>query len=222
MRANVNLDADAYTFATTYASAKGIPLGAAISELLRRAEDAPAPPTSVLTVSRRGFLVRSGTGRVVTLRWSKSCPKMTLSKCPIHLLDVNVVVALLDQLHIHNAIVDEWFDTPGLQWSLCAFTEAGVLRYLTRPKTGKMSMEQTAAILDSLKMEPGYHFQPITADWKDLTEPFARRVHGHNHVTDAYLLGLAIREGLILTTFDKAILHMAGEHKKNVLLLKAR
>ena len=59
MRANVNLDADVYTFASTYASAKGIPLGTAISELLRRAEQASEPPSALLTESRLGLLVRS-------------------------------------------------------------------------------------------------------------------------------------------------------------------
>ena len=58
MRANVNLDANVYTFATTYASAKGIPLGAAISELLRRAKQAPEPKSALLTESRLGLLVR--------------------------------------------------------------------------------------------------------------------------------------------------------------------
>ena len=68
MRANVNLDADVYTFASTYASAKGIPLGAAISELLRRAEQAPEATSSLLTESRLGLLVRAKQGgeRVVT------------------------------------------------------------------------------------------------------------------------------------------------------------
>ena len=59
MRANVNLDSDVYTFASTYASAKGIPLGAAISELLRRAEQAPEPASALLTESRLGLLVRA-------------------------------------------------------------------------------------------------------------------------------------------------------------------
>ena len=49
----------------------------------------------------------------------------------------------------------------------------------------------------------------MAADWQTLTKPFAKRVRGHNQVTDACL-----REGLILTTFDKAILHLAGEHKQ--------
>ena len=66
MRANVNLDPDAYTFASTYASAKGLPLGAAISELLRRAEQAPESPSHQLIRNRRGLLVKAKAGRTVT------------------------------------------------------------------------------------------------------------------------------------------------------------
>ena len=146
---------------------------------------------------------------------------MTLAEPPVHLLDVNVAVALLDEAHIHHEAVETWFDTPGLQWALCAFSEAGVLRFFTRPKTGGMSMEQVTAMLERLKQQPGYRYQPISIDWGTLTKPFSRRVHGHNQVTDAYLLGLAVREGLVLTTFDKAVLHLAGEHKGQVLVLRA-
>ena len=55
----MNLDADVYTFACTYASAKGIPLGAAISELLRRAEQVQEPVSTLLTESRLGLLIRA-------------------------------------------------------------------------------------------------------------------------------------------------------------------
>ena len=82
-------------------------------------------------------------------------------------------------------------------------------------------MEQATAILERLKQQPGYHYQPIAADWQTLIQPFSKRLHGHNQITDAYLLGLAIREGLVLTTFDKALLHLAGEHKNHVLVLNA-
>ena len=84
-----------------------------------------------------------------------------------------------------------------------------------------MNMEQATTMLESLKQQPGYHFQPIAADWQALTRPFFKLVHGHNQVTDAYLLGLAMQEGLVLTTFDKALLHLAGEHKRHVLVLEA-
>lgn len=82
-------------------------------------------------------------------------------------------------------------------------------------------MEQATAMLERLKRRAGYSFQPITAEWQTLTAPFAKRVHGHNQVTDAFLLGLAVREGLVLTTFDKALLHLAGEHQRHVLVLEA-
>jgi len=64
---------------------------------------------------------------------------------------------------------------------------------------------------------------PITADWQTLCSPFFKRVYGTNQVTDAYLLGLAVREDLVLVTMDKGILHLAGpEHRKHVLLLAAK
>jgi hypothetical protein len=42
MRTNVTLDDDVHQLASIYAGAKGITLGKAISELLRKAEAAPA------------------------------------------------------------------------------------------------------------------------------------------------------------------------------------
>lgn len=44
MRTTINIDAEAYDFASMYANAKGITLGAAVSELIRRAEQAPELP----------------------------------------------------------------------------------------------------------------------------------------------------------------------------------
>ncbi|HZY61698.1 MAG TPA: hypothetical protein VFE38_04165 [Edaphobacter sp.] len=69
MRANVNLDADAYNFAFAYASAKGIPLGSAISELLRRAEQTSEPPQTEsprLALNEHGYLEIAGSGDVIT------------------------------------------------------------------------------------------------------------------------------------------------------------
>jgi hypothetical protein len=57
MRTSVNIDTDAYDFASAYAHAKGITLGAAISELLRRAEQAPEPKSksSRLKMNEYGY-----------------------------------------------------------------------------------------------------------------------------------------------------------------------
>jgi uncharacterized protein len=131
-----------------------------------------------------------------------------------------VVLALLDDSHVHNRAAERWFYAPGRQWALCAFVEAGVLRYFSRPATGELSLEQATALLGQLKQRPGYHYQPVTADWQTLTAPFFKRLHGHQQITDAYLLGLALRKKLVLTTFDKAMLHLAGEHRNFVRVLE--
>ena len=156
------------------------------------------------------------------LKSPRNFRKTTVDKQTVHLLDVNVVLALLDSRHAHHLTVEEWFGSPKLRWSLCPFTEAGVLRFFTRPKTGGLTMDQVTAMLQRLKGRRGYSFQPITADWQTLTMPFSKRIHGHNQVTDAYLLGLAVLEGLVLTTLDRALLHLAGEYKESVLVLADR
>jgi hypothetical protein len=43
MRTNINLDDDVHQFAQMYAGAKGISLSAAVSELVRRAQDTQPP-----------------------------------------------------------------------------------------------------------------------------------------------------------------------------------
>ena len=148
---------------------------------------------------------------------------MSLSKAPRYLLDVNVFLALLSENHIHHQLVTTWFNTPGLRWAICPFTEAGFLRNATAPRSGQITMSEATAVLARMAQQPGYHYLPIAAGWQTLCSPFFTRLYGTKQVTDAYLLGLALREGLVLVTMDKAIIHLAGnEHSKLVLLLKEK
>jgi hypothetical protein len=83
-------------------------------------------------------------------------------------------------------------------------------------------MSEATAVLVRMAQHPGYHYLPISAEWHTLCSPFVRRLYGTKQVTDAYLLGLAVLEGLTLVTLDKAVVHLAGdEHRKHVLLLEA-
>ena len=145
-----------------------------------------------------------------------------MPKGPLYLLDVNVLIALLDEEHIHHRVVSEWFNTPGLQWALCPFTEAGLLRHMTRPNVGDLSMGEATAMLAELTGRPGYHYQPISADWPTLCGEFFKRIFGHRQITDAYLLGLAVRGGMVLATFDRALLYLAAERMKNILILHSK
>jgi uncharacterized protein len=149
---------------------------------------------------------------------------MNLSNAPRYLLDVSVFVALLAENHIHHQLVTEWFNaSPSLQWAICPFTEAGFIRNATAPRPGQITMSEATAVLARMAQHAGYHYLPISADWHTLCSPFFRRLYGTKQVTDAYLLGLAVREGLALVTLDKAVVHLAGdEHRKHVLLLEAK
>jgi toxin-antitoxin system PIN domain toxin len=137
-----------------------------------------------------------------------------------YLLDVNVLIALFTEDHIHHRPAMEWFSAPDLQWGVCALTEGGFLRYATAPRPGQLTMMEATAILEDATQHPGYHYLPIAADWPTLCGPFFARLYGTKQVTDAYLLGLAVREGLVLVTMDKGVVHLAGkEHSAHVLLL---
>ena len=68
-RTNLHLDEDAIAFASSYASARGITLGVAISELIRRAEQMPCEAVSWsprLRLDESGFVVVKSTGQRIT------------------------------------------------------------------------------------------------------------------------------------------------------------
>jgi hypothetical protein len=70
MRTNVTLDEDVHQFASIYARAKGITLGAAISELIRKAEATP-PPAPDIRRSASGLPMFPPTGKVLTAQMVK-------------------------------------------------------------------------------------------------------------------------------------------------------
>jgi hypothetical protein len=139
-----------------------------------------------------------------------------------YLADVNVLVALVSDGHNHHNAATKWFSTSGYSdWGVCAFTEAGFLRAMTNPRVGAHSMEEANEVLAILGGHPGYHYWPIREGWASLVAPFAERIFGHQQITDAYLLGLAVKEDGVLVTIDKAIRYLAGEeYRQNVLVLE--
>ncbi len=139
-----------------------------------------------------------------------------------HLLDVNVLVALLDESHVHHALVSQWFTSEAPDWSVCAVTEMGFLRLTTNPRMPyARSIEAARMVLSELERHPNYSYWPVAVSWARLVEPFRERIFGHQQVTDGLLLGLAIREDAVLVTMDKAILALAGPHlARHVLLLQ--
>ena len=141
-----------------------------------------------------------------------------------NLPDLNVLIALTDSGHDHHHKARNWFSSSGKEnWGLCPLTEAGFIRVTANPAmhAGARRLEQSIAILQALKGLPGHLYWEIKVSWVELTARFAPRISGHQQVTDAYLLGMAIKEGGVLVTFDRGLKYLAGaEFAGNLLILQ--
>jgi hypothetical protein len=141
-----------------------------------------------------------------------------------NLLDLNVLIALTEPDHIHHGKTQKWFDSSSNQsLGICPLTEAGFVRITTSTsfQPAPHSLEQAIGILQVLKGHVAYSYWEIRESWVSLTAPFSARISGHQQITDAYLLGLAIKESGALVTFDKAIKYMAGpQFADNLLILE--
>lgn len=70
MRTTVNLDDDIYEIASVYASARGVTLGAALGELVRRSQ--PSAQQSRMVIADNGLAFFPANGRVLTMEMIKA------------------------------------------------------------------------------------------------------------------------------------------------------
>lgn len=139
-----------------------------------------------------------------------------------YLLDLNTLIALAEPDHEFHKPAEKWLHSEGKEnWGVCPLTEAGFIRITSHPKyrPATRTVQQAAAILASFAGHPGYRYWPIVDSWATLTSPFSARIFGHQQVTDAYLLGLAIKENGVLVTFDSGIRALAGTEYSRYLRL---
>jgi hypothetical protein len=126
----------------------------------------------------------------------------------VHLLDVNVLVALFDADHVHHEVAHDWFaDHRAGGWATSPTTENGFVRILSNPAYGS-PVARAAEILDRLRAfrTSGHHrFWADAVSFADEALFRTTLVRGHKQVTDIYLLGLAKAMGGRLATFDRTI-----------------
>ena len=123
------------------------------------------------------------------------------------LLDVNVLIALLDADHVHHTRASAWLaDHIAAGWASCAITQNGCVRIMSQP--GYPNALPAARVAQRLReaTETPHHLF-VLSDLSLLdTQPFdTEQLLGHRQVTDAFLLGLAMRHGLRFVTFDAAM-----------------
>ena len=126
------------------------------------------------------------------------------------LLDVNALVALAWDSHIHHAPIRAWLaQRSDRTWATCPVTESGFVRVSSNPKVlpAPVGAETARDVLAALRATRGHRF---LADDVSIADADVPRLSGHRQVTDAHLLTLARRHGTSLVTFDAGIVALAG------------
>lgn len=134
----------------------------------------------------------------------------------LYLLDVNVLIALLDEYHVHAEIARRWFDDYGYNsWSTCPFTEAGAVRILGNKAYKVRDLRPLDIInsLEELKSLSNHYFWSADISMGD--DIFDKKmITSHKQITDAYLVALAYKNNGKFVTFDRAITEVYLQDKK--------
>src|SRR5208337_2563368 len=139
------------------------------------------------------------------------------------LLDVNVLIALLDEGHVHHGLATSWLESEIHHgWASCPLTQNGCIRIMSQPNyPGSVAATQIADRLAEAAHGTDHEFW--AADVNMLTEGIIdwTRVLGHRQVTDAYLLALAAHRDGRFVTLDRRIAPDAvkGARAKHLLAL---
>ena len=125
------------------------------------------------------------------------------------LLDVNVLIALMWPAHEAHTQTQDWFRRKSREgWATCPFTEAAFVRIITNPAFSRdaVTPQEALKLLAANLNHAAHRFWAEEISFVAATQPLARRLVGHQQVTDAYLLGLAMYNRGKLATLDRAVL----------------
>ena len=142
-----------------------------------------------------------------------------------YLLDVNVLVAMAWPTHQAHTRVQQWLARHAREgWATCPLTESAFVRILSNPafSPNALTVADALALLQANLRHPAHRFWEDDISLLQALEPFADRVTGHQQISDAYLLGLAIHKKGKLATMDRAVLELLREREseeKRVVLI---
>ena len=139
-----------------------------------------------------------------------------------HLLDVNVLIALIDPAHVQHDQVHEWFGRVGYKaFATCPLTENGLLRIVGHPKypNSPGPPSTVVAALAAIRALPGHAFWPDSISLVDSSLVDPDLLSNHSRVTDTYLLALARENKGKLATMDQKLAAEAVTDGKSTLTL---
>jgi toxin-antitoxin system PIN domain toxin len=141
------------------------------------------------------------------------------------LLDVNVLLPLLWDKHVHHQAAHAWFSPHEEEpWATCPLTQCGFVRVSSNPAFHPEPMTVAEAIeaLHRATTHRSHTFWEDSIQLIDARYIHKERLHGHKQITDAYLAGLVIQRAGRFVTFDRAAANLfPADQQHRVILLTA-
>ncbi len=137
------------------------------------------------------------------------------------LLDVNVLLAIHDEDHLHHSRALKWWrkEAPG-GWSSCPLTQNGFARIISqRSYSRPVPLANALEILRVTTARPDHAFWPDDLSLLDAQHIDLTRLLAPKQITDVYLLALAVKHGGRLVTLDTGISFAAARHAKKSQLV---
>ena len=123
------------------------------------------------------------------------------------LLDVNVLIALLDEDHANHRVVTSWLASNiESGWASCPLTQNGCVRILSQP--GYPNPFGIADAVERLRAAVSTLHHQFVADDVSLLDDavvYGDSLSSYREVTDVYLLALAVSHGARFVTLDKRV-----------------
>ena len=127
---------------------------------------------------------------------------------PGYLLDANVLLALAWPEHAANERAGRWFARHRRDgWASCPMTQAALVRVLSNPAFSERALTPSGA-LQVLRRNiegPEHQFWSDSIGVREAVERMPAALTGHQQITDAYLVALAIQNKGTLATLDRGI-----------------
>jgi uncharacterized protein len=125
-----------------------------------------------------------------------------------YLLDVNVVISLIDPMHVHHRRAMDWFTSSGRSnWMTCPTTQNGAVRIMGNANYPQLDLTPSMVIetLRRLTSVGNHTFVPDNISLLNDGHIDAEGLRRSAQVTDSYLLALAASVDASLATFDRRI-----------------
>ena len=123
------------------------------------------------------------------------------------LLDVNVLIALLDENHAHHAAASNWFANHVEDgWASCPLTQNGCVRIISQPRyPNALGVAEAVERLQAAVSTRHHQFLPDDVSLLDDSVVDRSQLMSPRQLTDVYLLALAGAHGVRFVTLDKSV-----------------